>query len=121
MKAEIKKAYQLPGYVYIGPQTPDLRFDPVRRREVVCDAAMRTMRSTFTPTPYPPTLPPHTSNGGAQPPLPTPHTRKNGAAYGGAYLPTPRVARGKVCRWPYPWKRKATQVAHGRVSSGRNR
>ena len=66
------------------------------------------MRSTFTPTPYPPTLPPHTSNGGAQPPLPTPHTRKNGAAYGGAYLPTPRVARGKVCRWPYPWKRKAT-------------
>jgi len=67
------------------------------------------MRSTFTPTPYPPTLPPHTSNGGAQPPLPTPHTRKNGAAYGGAYLPTPRVARGKVCRWPHPWKRKATQ------------
>ena len=39
MKAEIKKTYQLPGYVYIGPQTPDLRFDPVRRREVVCDAA----------------------------------------------------------------------------------
>ena len=67
------------------------------------------MRSTFTPTPYPPTLPPHTSNGGAQPPLPTPSTRKNGAAYGGAYLPTPRVTRGKVCRWPYPWKRKATQ------------
>ena len=66
------------------------------------------MRSTFTPTPYPPTLPPHTSNGGAQPPLPTPHTRKNGAAYGlRRRLPTyPQGGQGKSVQVAIPLEKE---------------
>ena len=93
MKAEIKKAYQLPGYVYNGPQTPDLRFDPVRRREVVCDAARAvrrspTMRSTFTPTPYPPTLPPTPATAARSPPyLPPTHVKTAPPTAAPTYLP----------------------------------
>eukprot|EP01046_Picozoa_sp_COSAG06_P013599 COSAG06_NODE_826_length_12064_cov_8.219975_14_plen_142_part_00 len=60
------------------------------------------------PTPTPPSA---TARPALERPPTYPHLRKNSAACGGVYLPTPLGSRGKVCPWVYPWKRNAALTA----------